>query len=60
MQREFKNTGVSPLSVGDAYNRYTHKIYLAQCMSQVLPNHASPGEDPLDYSNVCQTMISSE
>lgn len=25
MQREFKNTGVAPLSIVDAYNRCTHK-----------------------------------
>lgn len=45
------------------------KIYLAQCSSQVLPNHASPGknmkkakhkETALKYSIIRHTMISSE
>lgn len=65
MQRELKNTRASPLSIADVYNRCTHKN-----LSQVLPNHASHGEESdkgqayrnnsLEYAIICHTVISSE
>lgn len=70
MQREFKNTVVSPLSMADAYNKFTHKN-LSSPMHVSSPTKPCPtGEksekgqayrnNSLEFSIICHMMLSSE